>query len=166
MVLSGEFGAEAYDNQFIDLEAQDSDEEYFSERDDTEYDSEFIDKVDKDDDHGMSMPKILHLQLTSSTTNAIPATSKPSNISSSPSRTTRLNALFEHLEARYVNVAGDFSAPSDVADQLSNRVWLQGQDWPLWRVKCTVCFPTVLCDIDSQQRAFSLGKNTFLFMNL
>ncbi|KAJ3766481.1 hypothetical protein FB446DRAFT_708594 [Lentinula raphanica] len=107
MVLSGEFGAEAYNNY---------DEEYFSERDDTEHDSEYKGKADQDDDH---------------------ATSKSSNISSSPPRTTRLSALFEHIETRYVNAAGDFSAPSDVAEQLSNRVWLQGQDWPLWRVKCT-----------------------------
>ncbi|KAJ3709436.1 hypothetical protein C8R42DRAFT_730104 [Lentinula raphanica] len=102
------------------------DEEYFT---DVEGNGGFEDQVDVEEPYSSSEPADSNLELSS-----IPSRPTHSQTLNSP-RTTRLDALVGHIENTYIH--RDFITPTDVPEDLSNRVWLQGQDWPLWRVKCT-----------------------------
>ncbi|KAJ3816524.1 hypothetical protein F5880DRAFT_1512586, partial [Lentinula raphanica] len=123
-MASGVAMEELTKEKFIDLEAQDSDEEYFT---DVEGNSGFEDQVDVEEP--TSGPTDPNLELSS-----IPGRPTHSPTLNSPC-TTRLDALVGHIENTYIY--RDFTTPTDVTEDTSNRVWLQGQDWPLWRVKCT-----------------------------
>ncbi|KAJ3978662.1 hypothetical protein F5890DRAFT_1559904 [Lentinula detonsa] len=116
-------------NQFIDLEAQvGSDDEDLSDAEDGGRVASFIDDTLQD------KPR------TSSTLAPGLSTTSESPVDFSAStRPNRLGTLVGRIEDKYLNHPKEPVADDLQVDELERRgwLWLRGQDWALWRVKCT-----------------------------
>ncbi|KAJ3779681.1 hypothetical protein GGU10DRAFT_337815, partial [Lentinula aff. detonsa] len=113
-------------NQFIDLEAQvGSNDEDLSDAEDGGRVASFIDDTLQD------KPR-------SSSTSAPGFSEAPVNFSAS-TRPNRLGTLVGRIEDKYLNDPKEPVADDLQVDELDRRgwLWLRGQDWALWRVKCT-----------------------------